>query len=447
MIRPPASLTRPPSSDLCHVTVQAARRRVDLALPAAVPILEFMPILATLCQVTAGPQREATPPAWTLARPAGAAFELTATLAAESVLDGEVLHLVDAAVWRAPSVADLADAVTEVVEGGSRWTAEATAWFCAGTALATALLAALAAIGAGVVDRGAGLLGLVGAAALAGGVLFVPALAERREARMALAGAALILAGLGGWGLGGASAPAGLVAAGLAVAVASLLLSPAAPAVGPGGALTAGALTIAFAAEARGATAADAAAVLAVAGVIGIRLWPAVVGRGLSAFLAEPSAEAAQAAARRSHALLASLSGGTAVVLVLAALVLVGRGDPFALGLAAAVGAALLLRAQGYRFMADVLPPALAGALVLLALEWTVASSQAAQGRQQLAVAIPALAAAGLAGLAAVRTWAVPPLPGTRWAWFAVDLSLAPLALGTLGVFALIGQLVHHLVR
>jgi hypothetical protein len=189
------------------------------------------------------------------------------------------------------------------------------------------------------------------------------------------------------------------------------------------------------------------AAVLVIAGVIALRLWPAVVSRGLSAFLAEPSQAAAEAAARRSRRLLASLSGGTALLLVLACIVLLAGGGPFAAGLAAAAAAALLLRAQGYRFVADALPTAIAGALVVLALEWSLAVSQAAQGRQQLAVALPAATAAALTGLAAVRTWASPPLPGTRWAWLAVDLSLAPLTLGALGVFTLIGQLVHHFVH
>lgn len=448
MIRPPASLTRQPSSDLCHVTIQAARRRVDLALPAAVPILEFTPILATLCQVTAGPHREATPPAWTLARPAGEAFQLSATLASEGVLDGEVLHLVDAAVWRAPSVSDLADAVTEVLEGGRRWTAAATAWFSAGTALAALLLLASVAIAAGLVDRSAGALALVVAGALAAAALFLPAVAARRPAQLAVAAGAVVLAGLGGWGLAGAdSGPAGLAAAALALTAALLATTPVAPALGPGAALTAGVLALAFAGEARGAGAAQAAAVVAVAGVIGIRLWPALISSGLSAFVGEPSPAAAEAAARRSRRLLASLSGGTALALALSALVLLASAGPFAIGLAAAVGAGLLLRAQAYRFLPDVLPPALAGAAVLLALEWALAAALLGQGRPQLAVALPAATAAGLAALAAVRTWLAPPVPGTRLAWLLVDLSLAPLALGTLGVFGLIAQLVHRFVH
>jgi hypothetical protein len=448
MIRPPASLTRQPASDLCHVTIQAARRRVDLALPAATPILEFTPILATLCQVTAGPQREATPPAWTLARSAGAAFDLSSTLASQGVLDGEVLHLVDAAVWRAPSVADLADAVTEVLEGGRRWAGATTAWFCAGTSLAALLVVAAVAIGSGLVDRSAGALALVVAAGLVGAALLVPALASERPAQLAIAAGGVVIAGLGGWGLAGAlPGPGGLVGAGLALTAALLAVSPVLPAVGPGGALAAGALTLAFAAEARGAGAAQAAAVLAVAGVIAIRLWPSLVGRGLSAFANEPSATAAEEAARRSRRLLASLSGGSALVLVLSAAVLLASGIPWAIGLAASVAAALLLRAQAYRFLQDVLPVALAGAAVLLALEWALAGVLTGQGRPQLAVAIPAATAAALAGLAAVRSWLSPPMPGTRLAWLLVDLSLAPLALGTLGVFGLIAQLVHHIVR
>ena len=134
-------------------------------------------------------------------------------------------------------------------------------------------------------------------------------------------------------------------------------------------------------------------------------------------------------------------------MLVLASAVLLGSGIPWAIGLAASVAAALLLRAQAYRFLPDVLPPALAGTVVLLALAWALASMLAEQGRSQLAVAIPAATAAALAGLSAVRSWLSPPLPGTRLAWLLVDLSLAPLTLGTLGVFGLIAQLVHHFVR
>src|SRR5262249_53973210 len=159
------------------------------------------------------------------------------------------------------------------------------------------------------------------------------------------------------------------------------------------------------------------------------------------------SPAAAEAAARRSRRLLASLSGGSALLLVLASLVLLAGASPFAVALAAAAAAALLLRAQEYRFVADALPLALAGAAVLLAREWGAAGALAAHGRPQLAVALPVATAVALGGLTAVRTWLEPPLPGTRLVWLAVDLALAPLALGTIGVFELIAGLVHHFVR
>jgi hypothetical protein len=208
-----------------------------------------------------------------------------------------------------------------------------------------------------------------------------------------------------------------------------------------------GVLTRGYAAEARGVPAVQAAAVVAVAGVIAIRLWPAVVGRSLAAFVAEPSPAAAEEAARRSRALLASLSGATAIQLFLASRVLLNSGDPFAIGLAAATGVALLLRAQAYRFLADALAPALAGAAVLLLLELALAGIFAGMERPELALGLPAVTAAGLAALAATRPRVTPPVPGTRLAWLVVDLSLAPLLLGTVGVFALIGQLVHHFVH
>ncbi|HZV48543.1 MAG TPA: EsaB/YukD family protein [Candidatus Dormibacteraeota bacterium] len=91
------------AADVRHVTVHGAGRRLDLTLPATVPILELTPALAQLCGAAGS---EDTPPAWTLARAAADPFPLTCSLAEAAVLDGEVLHLVDAATWRAPVIAD-----------------------------------------------------------------------------------------------------------------------------------------------------------------------------------------------------------------------------------------------------------------------------------------------------------------------------------------------------
>jgi WXG100 protein secretion system (Wss), protein YukD len=431
-------------ADLCHVTVQASGRRIDVALPATAPILEFTPALASLCRVTEGPAGEMAPPAWTLARAAEPAFDVTSTLAGEGVLNGEVLHLVDAATWRAPDVADLVDAVTAALETGARWTAGATAWLAAGVAVASLLAGALAAAQAGAAGRAAGALVLALAAGLGGLALFAPGVAARRPTQVALAAGAAVLAGLGAGAVAGPlPGPVAVVAAGLGLVAAALALWPVLAGLAPGAALVGGALALGAAAAARGASGAQVAAVAVAAGVIGLRLWPAVAGGRLATGVADPSPAAAEAAARRSRALLASLSGATSLVLLAAALVLVG-GGPFGIGLAAVAGLALGLRAQAYRFVVDVLPPALAGAGVLIALELSVATALTARGMPVAAAALPAVTGLAVVWAAGAGTAPRLPVPGTRLAWLAVDLALAPLVLGALGVFDLVAELLRR---
>jgi hypothetical protein len=159
-------------------------------------------------------------------------------------------------------------------------------------------------------------------------------------------------------------------------------------------------------------------------------------------------AEAAEAAARRFRRLLASLSAATALAVLASALALVGAGGGFALGLAAVAGAALLLRAQAYRYVPEALPAALAGGLVLLALALALVSRPLlAQGHALPAAAVLALAGAGLASLSTVRGSFAPPAWAIRWAWLAADVALVPCLLGALGVFDLAGRLIHHFVH
>src|SRR5262245_11090800 len=216
-------LSRTASAELCHVTVQGSRRRADVALPATVPIVEFTPLVAALCEamdpwnrgqdVVAGAQ-DGTPPAWTLARVGEPPFDLESSLAEARVLDGEVLHLVDAAAWHAPLVSDLADAVTGALESGERgWPAEARAAGLA--ALGAAFMVTAAATGAatGSGSRAGGVLALLAALGLAAAGLVWRAAIRRLGPRLALGAGSVALAGLAGWTMAGARGGAAGVAA------------------------------------------------------------------------------------------------------------------------------------------------------------------------------------------------------------------------------------------
>jgi hypothetical protein len=442
----PAWLSRRGTPDRCHVTVQASNRRLDLALPATVPILELVPTLARLCQVEAEAgevsRREATPPVWTLARAAGAPFALDSTLAEAGVLDGEVLHLVDVSAWRAPQVSRLGGSRTAPERRGRlAWTASTTSWLLAGLG-ATALGLPLLALGvAGALDQRAGLLALALALGLAAFLLLGRDRAGRPPVGLALAAAVVALGGAAGAGLaaGPGLRPTG---AGLGGGLALLVLGRALPAVAPGGALAAGALALAGAATAAGIAPERTAAVAAAAGCLALQLWP--VAGDLEPVLAGSGDR--RSGDPRPGWTPVSLSAGLSLVVLVAGSVLLARGGWPGVGLAAVAAAGLGLRAGSRPLLAEALPPAIAGAALLLGLEVLAGLSLAAHGQALAGVALAAGPSLGLIALAGWRDLPGLPTPLTRLGWLGVDLALVVLTLGALGVIDQVARLVHHVV-
>jgi hypothetical protein len=454
------------SGDIRHVTVHGAGRRVDLTLPSAAPIAELMPALIRLCGVaslrsggraSSAGGADGTPPAWALARVGEPALALTSSLAEAEVVEGEVLYLVDVAVWRRPAVVEVSATVEGAVAGGGApWTQLSTAWLIAGLAVLTLLAAVAIAVRTKAVGPEAGLAALL----LAGAVLAAGAgLRSRRRrpsarpALLALVVSAWALGALGGWGVAGAPlTAAGLAAAGLALAAVMLASYPLVPGLSPGGAVAAAAVAGAAGAVAAGATAMAAAVGVAVVGVTALRLLPWFVSALLAALTAGPEARSVaavvEAHARRCRRLLASLSAGTTAAVLGAILALLLWGDGLAVALAVIVAVSLLLQARPYRFAPEAMPPALAGGGALVALGIALSLRAIAAGGDPL-VPVTLLVASCLllAGLSAVWTElpSAPRLPVATW--LLVDVALVPLALGELGVFREVASLVRQFVR
>jgi hypothetical protein len=341
-----------------------------------------------------------------------------------------------------------------VHEAGGRWTPGSWAWLTAGLAV-LALLAAIAiAAWTETVQGEVGLSALLLAFALliAGFGLRARQGPPPRAALLALVAGAWALAAAGGWGMAGSPRTLDdLASAALALVVAALATYPVAPAVAPGGMVAA--VTLAGAALVLGAGAGPvpSAAAVAVAGVLCLRALPRLVGlllAGLTVRLGLDGATALEAAARRCRELLVSLSAGTAAVVLASVLVLLALGDGLSFALVAVLTVSLLLQARSYRFASEVLPPALAAGVAAVALEAAIGLRSIAAGGDPLGPVI-LLVATGLGLAALAATWpelrSVPRLPAL--AWFLVDATLAPLALGELGAFGAVVQLVRRLLH
>ncbi|GAB2916221.1 type VII secretion integral membrane protein EccD [Nonomuraea fastidiosa] len=123
-----------PLAPLCHVTIVAPRRRVDLALPADVPLPHVLPGL--LRAVGEADGEAAAAPGWVLQRLGGAPFDLGQTLSALGVLDGEILYLRPREAALPPALYDdVADVVaTGVSESTGKWEGRHTRLLGAGAA-------------------------------------------------------------------------------------------------------------------------------------------------------------------------------------------------------------------------------------------------------------------------------------------------------------------------
>jgi type VII secretion integral membrane protein EccD len=188
----------------CRITLVAPQGRVDVALPADVPVAELVPMVLELI----GEPRGAPPLLpWQLAGAAGGVLPPAATLEDLGVLDGELLRIGPARPAPPPPVFDdPVDAVAAAVAEGAR-TAASGRWAVPGAALLVAVGAAasLAAVrgtgGAALAAALAAALGSAAAVAVAAQTAREPeeSAPDHRPGTVAAALTAVALAAAAGW--------------------------------------------------------------------------------------------------------------------------------------------------------------------------------------------------------------------------------------------------------
>lgn len=439
----------------CPVSLLTPRRRVDVALPADVPVAELVPMLLEL---VGEPAPGARPVPWRLSGPGGGPLPPDATLAELGMPDGELLRLAPADPPPPPPVFDdpveaLADTAGAAGPPGRTIAAVAAP---AAVALAAAVLPAA---------RGAGPLTALAAAVAVAGVVAALALAGRpapglRVRRAAAVTAVPLAASAAVTALPGAPGAAHLVlaavACGTAAAAGQILLRVVTPVLV---AVVVGAVPVGAAALVRlrfgvdvAALAAGTAATLLAIGPLLPRaalrlagLPPPVVPADARELVAAdhgedllPPDELADRA-ELARGLLAGLTAGTAVVAAAAAPLAAASGGWAGPVFACVAAAVLVLRGRGYADPGPARTLQAGGAAAALAL---VALAAAAGGP-----GTRVLAAAGLLATAAGLTAAGlrPPAAGSPVARRAVDivegalLALAvPLAVGAMGLYGLV---------
>ena len=442
----PASRGAPPAaSGLAKVTVNAPRRRLDVALPDHAPLAELLPELLRQAGVGLADEGQAHG-GWVLRRVDGVALSGGTGLAGQGVRDGDVLYLGPArGPWPELEYDDVVDAVAAGARRyGRSWDAgatRATGLAVAGVAL---LLGALALVRSPGGPAVAGALGLAVAAVLVlAGTVVSRAYADAVSGA-ALAAFALPYALAGGAalvepGLTGPVAPRLLVGA-----VAVLLVAAAAiPAVGHGlrifvGAATAGALGAVAALTGYRLPAAGAAAILLSALLVGAGAVPVLairLGNLPMPVLAgqepeRPDRARVYAAVVRTDEILTGLLSGLSAAAVCCTVVLARSGGTGGALLVLVSSTGLLLRGRLFATVRQRLPLLVAGCAGLgaLLLHWPDRS-----------VAVFALLAAALvAAVAGIRYRSRPPGPYLGRAADLLDaacvVSVLPIAVAVLGL-------------
>lgn len=427
----------------CAVTVVCGRCRLDVALPAAVPVIDLLPALLRLLPTTSAARWELAP----IGRPVLSASE---TLELAGVLDGDILMLQPTA-GQAPLLApaaSLRDQLEEVVHRLDRgWTRQTSSrflyWLTAVLGAAALLAQAAGPVGGMAITAQLSVAGVLAAAAIAAG-----------RAGEAVAAACLLAgcgwAALAGWG---ASSAGGPVAALGGAAVAAFLLAAIALLGYPGALVHGGAVGviaigagIAGIAAAAGARQQDIAVGLAVAAVLAIGAAPRVVlaATGLRPFESERAATVVDVTVARADRLLIGLLIGLSLVATASALPSAFAGDAVSRAFAVGIGIALLLRSRSFSQVPHLLAERIAGVGLLAAvvIAWYLAEPGSGVPLVLVTVVVVATLAA-VSGLTASAETAVGRARTAR----ALDLAeqvlvvaMIGLATGMLGLFDWVGS-------
>jgi type VII secretion integral membrane protein EccD len=376
-----------PTAYYSRVTLVAGTRRVDLAVPGAVPLADVMPQLLRLC-APAGDAQQPVP--WTLGRLGGTNLSLTTTLQDAAVADGEVLELrAPQPVVRPAYVEDVRDAVEDAVdESGRRWRPRTTAGFA--LAVAAGLLAC--AVLLPEAQRPRDPVALTTAAVVAALGVLAAWWSDRsghRHATHAVVATAGLWGGVGGWlastyhtvsgsapqvPLGAGPWPTSLAVA-LAAGLAVVALARAVTAVATGhlaaaALLAAAGLPLAVAGDWLTAVRVDAVLSVLVIGVLP-RVSLTVGGLASDDYRVRRGGlvGGAELAARIRHST-ALLYGGLAaasVIGLVSGVALANVGSTWDRLLGSAVGLALVLRSRVFSRVPQIVPPRVAGLVVLVA--------------------------------------------------------------------------------
>jgi type VII secretion integral membrane protein EccD len=449
------------ATGLVRVVIVAPSRRLSVALPVRVTLATLLP---DLLRRAVGPDPSWPTGGWILRRLDGSLLDPARTLAAQNVLDGEVLHLMPQEIdWPEATYDDVVEAIAvSSRQDGTAWRPEATRWAGLGAAVVTLLVALVVIVQAGPPWTVPAFLALG-----IGGVLIVAGTLFARAGGSAVTGKLLAVTGLPYVFTGalfaladeqttvtGVGAPHVLVA-GVATVVAAVAAGAGVGALS--GVLLAG--TVAGGAAAVGGAVAltsldgaqAAAVVLALLvlthpllGPLALRFGriplPAVprTAADLERDEAQPPLRVVAAATHRSNRILFGLVLGVSVASTVGIVATATAGGIAAPLLAAIASLVLLLRARMWRTVQLRAPMLIAGSLgVVLCV---LAAVPAMSGTALLAATVGVLVAAA-AILVAIGLTFAGRTPSPRLSRLAdvIDvvavISVVPVAVGVVGLY------------
>jgi len=442
---------------LAKVTINAPRRRIDVALPEQVPLAELLPDLLGHAGEALADEGERHG-GWLLRRADGQPLDAALALAAQGVRDGEVLYLVPAREeWPELGYDDVVDAIAAAARRDGR------VWAPAATRAVTVVAAGVA-LAAGAYAVVAGGLPWTVAATVAA-LLLLAGTAASRAYGEGLLGAALAAYAMAYAFLGGAlvvtDGPARLLTGSAAVLLAATLGGVGVAATrwlfvagGTAGLQGAFGALLAFALPPAGAAA--VVLVVLVCGLGALPLLAVRLGRLPMPPVTPPAAQGAQspterpersavlAAVRRANDVLTGMLAGQAVAGAAASLLLVREGGVAGALLVGVSGAVLLLRGRLFA-AARQRVPVLAGGLAALATLLLALADRAGDGRA-LPLLTALVAAAGLVLWAGATYAKRPPSPYLGRAADLLDVvltvSVIPIGCAVLDLYATVRGLI-----